>query len=88
MKKKKTKCVLLDFRGTTRGWIQYNVEDSTDIHLQRCVVVGRGHTAKREVEYYVLVVRPTYLKEEYERIGVGMVQAEYISREGLNVRIV
>ena len=39
-------------------------------------------------EYYILVVKPRIMGDEYERIGVGMVHANYVSRERVDVRIV
>jgi hypothetical protein len=40
------------------------------------------------MEYYVLVVRKTESKGEYERVGVGLVWASHISNLEDNVRIV
>ena len=95
IEQEETRGVILDSGGTKRGWLQYDVDGGIDVHLQRCVVVGRIHKEhknededKDEFEYYILVVSPTCSKEEYERIGIGMVQASYVSRVGLNVRIV
>lgn len=47
---------------------------------EQCVVAGRA--SKRygkgsDVEYYVLVVRPTDADDEDKRVGVGLVQSEY-----------
>jgi hypothetical protein len=83
MEQRATQCAILDSEGTKIGWLQYDVEGGADIHLHRCVVVGR-----RRHEYYILVVKPRIMKEEYERIGVGMVHANYVSRERVNVCIV
>jgi len=59
------------------------VEGGADIHFHRYVVVGR-----RRGEYYILVVKPRIMGDEYERIGVGMIHANYVSRERVDVRIV
>jgi hypothetical protein len=95
IEQEETRGVILDSGGTKRGWLQYDVDGSIDVHLQRCVVVGRIHKEhknededKDEFECYILVVSSTCSKGEYERIGIGMVQANYVSRGGLNVRIV
>ena len=39
-------------------------------------------------EYYILVVRPTSLDSEYKRVGVGLIQSDYVVRQRLNVRVV
>jgi hypothetical protein len=87
MEQKELQHGILDLQGIERGWLQFDVEDSTDIDLHRCVVIGRtGREA--EIKYYVLVVRPTGSKREYERVGAGLVWASHISKLEDNVRIV
>jgi hypothetical protein len=83
IKREATQCAILDSEGTKTGWLQYDVEGDVDIHLHRCVIVG-----KRLREYYILVIKPRVMKEEYERVGVGMVHANCVSRERVTVRIV
>ena len=78
---------ILDSQGTKRGWLQFDVEDPTDIDLHRCVVIGRAGR-ESEIKYYVMVVRPTGSKREYERVGVGLIWASHISKLEDNVRIV
>jgi hypothetical protein len=63
------------------------VEGGADIHFHRCVAVGRRRRYD-SYEYYILVVKPRIMGDEYERIGVGMVHANYVSRERVDVRIV
>ncbi|KAH8748007.1 hypothetical protein F5882DRAFT_311646, partial [Hyaloscypha sp. PMI_1271] len=79
--------VILDSRGAERGWLQFDIEDHTDIDPLRYLVVGRIGE-KSENQYYVLVVRQTRRKREYKRVGVGLVHASHISRWKDNVRIV
>lgn len=81
MKQKATQCAILDSEGTKIGSLQYDVEGGADIHFHRYVVVGR-----RRGEYYILVVKPRIMGDEYERIGVGMIHANYVSRERVDVR--
>jgi hypothetical protein len=87
MEQKELQHAILDSQGTERGWLQFDVEDSTDIDLHRCVVIGRTRRGL-EIKYYVLVVRPTGSKREYERVGVGLIWASHISKLEDNVRIV
>ncbi|KAF2178434.1 HET-domain-containing protein [Zopfia rhizophila CBS 207.26] len=82
----------LDSNKAERGWIQYDIETSEDLHAERCVVVGRKyHWVERglsNTKYYILVVRPTSVDAEYRRVGVGWIQSDYVVRERLNVRVV
>jgi len=87
LKQKESQLVIRNLRGRGRGWLQFDVEDITDIDLLQCVVVGRIR-GKSEWEYYVLVVRKTGSKGEYERVGVGLIWASHISKLEDNVRIV
>jgi hypothetical protein len=83
---------ILDSGGMKRGWIQYDVEDGKDFCKERCVVVGKQlnmDVDKLDVkEYYILVVRPTSVDGEYERVGVGRVRSDYVVRYRLNVQVV
>ncbi|KAF2197334.1 HET-domain-containing protein [Delitschia confertaspora ATCC 74209] len=90
---------VLDFDGNQRGWVQYDIEDSEELDKERCVVVGRRDSIKNRnpienndddgiEKYYILVVRPTGMETEYKRVGVGLVQIEYLMRWEGNVRIV
>ncbi|OCK74646.1 HET-domain-containing protein [Lepidopterella palustris CBS 459.81] len=80
---------ILNFFRLRRGWIQYDVEAGKNLREERCVVIGKtsilGDDAK---DYYILVVRPTSVDGEYTRVGVGMIQRDYVVRERLNVRVV
>ena len=38
-------------------------------------------------EYYILVVRPTSVDGEYKRVGVGLIQSDYVVRQRINVRV-
>jgi hypothetical protein len=75
---------ILNQGGGKIGWIQYDIlEDIPEFNLQRCIVVGKG-----EEKYVVLLVKPSSLKDEYTRIGTGMIEGSYLSRiEGI-VRVV
>jgi hypothetical protein len=51
--------------------------------FQNCVVVGMSADDLKEdpdKEYYILVVRETSEKGKYERLGVGQVQARFVSK--------
>jgi hypothetical protein len=76
---------ILDSGGTGRGWIMYDVKDGADLCRERSVVVGRRSKSR---EYHILVVRQTEDNEyEYKRVGIGMVQHGYISRQQPDIRI-
>ena len=82
---------VLDFGGMKRGWIQYDVEESKDeesknLHKIECVVAGKKSN-KDVQEYYILVVRPTEVDGEYRRVGVGLIQSDYVGRQERDVRV-
>jgi hypothetical protein len=86
---------ILDSGRTKRGWIQYDVEEDEDLFKERCVVVGKKSSEddsedgdRLDVkEYYILVVRPTSVDGEYKRVGVGLIQSDYVVRQRFNVRV-
>ena len=87
MIQKETEYAILDSRATERGWLQFDVEDGTDLDMQKCVVVGR--TGKEpEIKYFILVVRQTATNGEYKRVGVGLIQASHVSKLKGSIRIV
>jgi hypothetical protein len=84
---------VFDRSGVKRGWIQYDVEDGEELCKERCVVIGRvsrydDNHSFLFMECYILVVRPTGVDGEYKRVGVGLIQINYIVRRRLNVRLV
>ena len=81
--------IIFDFRKVRRGWLQYNVEGIVDLRMLRCVCVGkdRGYPFSTK-KYYILVVRSTSIDGEYERVGSGVIQENYVEGEVLNMRIV
>ena len=62
-----------------------------DIFKERCVVVGKKSNKDGNrldiKEYYILVVRPTRVDGEYKRVGVGLIQSDYVVRQRFNVRV-
>ena len=36
-------------------------------------------------EYYILVIRPISVDSKYKRVGVGLIQSNYIVRQRFNV---
>jgi len=83
---------ILDFGRTKRGWIQYDVEEDEDLFKERCVVAGKKSIKVGDrldvKEYYILVVRPTSVDGEYKRVGVGLIQSDYVVRQRFNVRVI
>jgi hypothetical protein len=64
------------------GSLWFDVLDS--IELKHCVVVGMGDDDGIEDSrktYYFLLVREKQVGEGYERLGVGKVEARYVSKE-------
>ena len=64
---------------------------------ERCIVAGKKSSKDKDKiedgdrldvkEYYILVVRPTSMDGEYKRVGVGMIQSDYVVRQRFNVRV-
>lgn len=67
--------------------MQFDAEDSTDFDLQKYIVVGRIGRGQ-EIKYFILVIRPTAINGEYERVGVGLIQKSYVSKLEDGIRIV
>src|SRR5271168_5021334 len=42
------KCKIIDSMGDQRGWLQFDLEDKTEIESLNCVIVGRASLAKQE----------------------------------------
>lgn len=63
-----TKCKIIDSMGDRRGWLQFDLEDKTEIESLKCVVVGRASLANLQQEddreHYILVVISVVLNEE------------------------
>ncbi|KAJ4295516.1 hypothetical protein N0V90_007529 [Kalmusia sp. IMI 367209] len=82
---------ILDSGNTERGWIQYDIEVNARLDAKECVVLGRQQISESDVrkwEYYILVVRLTDVDNEYERVGVGCIQSDYVRRHGSEALIV
>ncbi|KLU84476.1 hypothetical protein MAPG_03518 [Magnaporthiopsis poae ATCC 64411] len=69
-----------EVRHNPRRWLQFdqgNVTDRPDIERLRYVVLGKSkrweRESRRELSYYVLVVKPSEggSDQEYERVGIG-----------------
>jgi hypothetical protein len=84
---KESRYAILDYRETERGWLQFDVEDSTDLDMQKCVVVGSTGREK-EIKYFILVVQPTATNGEYKRVGVGLIQESHVSKLEGAIRVV
>jgi hypothetical protein len=62
---------------TNRGWICYDVKDSKNLLEEHCVVVGSTVNSEN---YYILLVRPTTIDGQYERVGIGEVAKNCLVR--------
>jgi len=82
---------ILNFGRTKRGWIQYNIKEDEDLFKEQYVVARKKSSKDRDrldvKEYYILIVRPTSIDGEYKRVGVGLIQSNYIVRQRFNVRV-
>jgi hypothetical protein len=76
---------IVTLSGRKVGWISYDTESGQDLPLKGSAVIGRSTT--KESDYYILVLRHR-LGNEYERVGIGMVQQHYISRQAPDVNII
>jgi hypothetical protein len=83
-------CAILDSDRAERGVIQYDVETHDGLDSQRCVVLGRDFVISNagKINYYILVVRPTSIENEYTRVGAGRIQGDYVARQDLQALIV
>jgi hypothetical protein len=90
LKQSETGCAVLDSGGSERGEIQYDVETHERLDSERCVVLGRDvlESVAGKRNYYILVVRPTSMENEYTRVGAGWIQGDYVARQDLQVLIV
>ena len=78
---------ILDSYKKERGWIIYNVEGKEDFLSERGVVVGRAGLEDQS-KYHMLIVRQRGgNKSGYEKVGIGIVQRGYISRQQADVRV-
>lgn len=69
---------------TEVGFICFDLNFAARNESRNCVVVGIRNDDDNEdpdKEYYILVVREKSGEGEYERLGVGRVQARYVSNE-------
>ncbi|PSN59278.1 hypothetical protein BS50DRAFT_658854, partial [Corynespora cassiicola Philippines] len=83
---------VLDSNGKGRGWIQYDIRDDAALYEKRCIVIGRKVPSSRNTsniqEYYILVVKPTSVDGEYERVGAGLVQSDCVVKQSFDIRVV
>jgi hypothetical protein len=83
--RKDTGYAILDLDGAERGWIQYDMETHERLDSERCIVIGRD---LRQLKYYILVVKPTGMENEYTRVGAGWIQSDHVARQGVQALIV
>jgi hypothetical protein len=90
LKRSEAGCAILDLDRAERGEIQYDIETHERLDSERCVVLGRDslESDAGKTNYYILVVRPTGMKNEYTRVGVGRIQGDYVARQDLQALIV
>ena len=74
----KEQCVVVGKKSIEDGDSEGDIEDGDNEDGDRLDVK----------EYYILVVRPTSVDGEYKRVGVGLIQSDYVVRQRLNVRVV
>lgn len=89
-KANKKQYAVLDSDGSKRGWIEYDVGDSEELVEEWCVVVGRTREvdATGDEEYYILVIRPTDVDNDYRRVGIGLIPSSCVVGPEISVRVV
>lgn len=75
--------IVTDVNGMNVGSIKYDTGGTKDLRKEHCVVLGRGID-----DYYLLVVEATKVKNEYRRIGAGLIQCECVVGLKEDIRIV
>lgn len=90
LEQRDTGYTILDLNGTERGWIQYDMKTTERLDTGRCVVVGRDFQEPdaEKGKFYILVVRPTSMVNEYTRVGAGWILSDYVARQGVQALIV
>jgi hypothetical protein len=70
------------------GSLWFDME--TKIEFRHCVVVGMRDDQEKDPQktYYILIVREKPLEKKYERLGVGEVEACYVSKESDTAKLV
>ena len=82
----KTWYAVLDSDGARRGRIHYDTEGIKDPCEDHCIVIGK-ESNNGVYDYYVLIVRSTNVDRTYERIGVGLIQSDYLVGHKITVRV-
>lgn len=71
------------FAGTDEvGFLYFDMDSAARIEFRNCVVIGISEDDDNDdpdKKYYILIVRKILGEGEYERLGVGQVQARYVS---------
>ncbi|KAM3066401.1 hypothetical protein ACMFMG_012091 [Clarireedia jacksonii] len=82
-----TRHELLDSNEMKKGWI--DLDEEKELPTKRGVVVMAKHETDqpRNYQYFVLIVRPKRFSNKYERVGIGMIQADCGLRKKGKVRI-
>ncbi|KAK4158731.1 heterokaryon incompatibility protein-domain-containing protein [Cladorrhinum sp. PSN259] len=75
---------IVDLSGELRGWVTYDDESYSTLPLKWAVVLGKPRVRQ---ELYLLVIRPR-AGGDYERLGIGMIEAGCISRKDVDVMVI
>ena len=98
MELNKKRYTVFNFGRMKREQIQYDIEEGGDLFKERCVVAGKKSSKDKDKikdrdrlnvkEYYILVIRLTSIDSEYKRVGVRLIQSDYVIRRRFNVRVI
>jgi hypothetical protein len=82
--------VVLGLDGAETGWIEYDMETHECLDAEGCVVIGRAFykSDAKKRKYYILVVRPAGIENEYTRVGAGWILSDYVARQSIQASIV
>ncbi|PMD51074.1 HET-domain-containing protein [Hyaloscypha bicolor E] len=83
MVQKDSEYTILDKDSVIVGGLSFDIP--TYIHFQHCVVIGMQWTPAQvedtEKTYHILLVRKIRFENQYERVGLGEIEAHYVSED-------
>lgn len=72
------------------GFLYFDMDSAVKVKSQDCAVIGVSEDDDNDdpdKEYYILAVRKTSGKEDYERLGAGRVRAHYGSKRSTSGKL-
>lgn len=69
------------------GWVQYDVEDGQNFHLEGSAVIGMSKASEAGLHNYHVIILRQKADNEYRRIGYGVIQWDYVVRQRSDIWI-